>query len=115
MLLDSESNATIFCEEDYVTDIWNVKEAMGVGTNGNGQLISNQKCIVPHLGEQLFDKDSMANIIAMNDMTDKFRVTMDSAVEKALFVHMPDKIVVFKLTEWILETPRVISRKIITR
>ena len=32
-------------------------------------------------------------------MTDKYRVTMDSAVEKALFVHMPEKIVVFKQLE----------------
>ena len=57
---------------------------MGVGTNENGQLISNQKKIVPHLGEQWFNEDSMTNIIAMKDMTDKFRVAMDSAVEKGI-------------------------------
>ena len=91
VLLDSDWNATIFCEEEYVASIWDVNESMGVGTNGNGQLISTQKCIVPYLGEKWFNKDSMTNIIAMKDMTDKFRVTMDSAVEKALFVHMPKK------------------------
>ena len=32
----------------------------------------------------------------MKDMTDRYRVTMDSSVEKAIFVHMPDKIVTFK-------------------
>ena len=32
----------------------------------------------------------------MKDMTDKFRVTMDSKEELALLVHMPDKIVKFK-------------------
>ena len=85
-----------FCERQYVTDVWDVTESMGVGTNGNGQLISTQKCNVPHLGEQWFNKESMTNIIAMKDMTDRFRVTMDSAIEKALFVHMPDKVVIFK-------------------
>ena len=99
ILLDSDSNATIFCERKYVTDVWDVDETMGVGTNGNGHLMSNQKCLVPHLGEHWFNSDSMTNIIAMKDMTDKYRVTMDSAVEKALFVHMPEKIVVFKQLE----------------
>ena len=51
VLLDTDSNATIFCKREYVTDVWDVKESMGVVTNGNGQLISNQKCMVPDLGE----------------------------------------------------------------
>ena len=96
ILLDSDSNATIFCERKYVKEVWDVDESMGVGTNGDGELISSQKCIIPHLGEHWFNQDSMMNIIAMKDMTDRYRVTMDSAVEKAMFVHMPDKIVIFK-------------------
>ena len=35
----------------------------------------------------------------MKDMTSKYKVTMDSAVEKALFVHMKNKIAVFKQLE----------------
>ena len=96
VLSDSDSNATIFCEKDYVTDIWEVNETMGVGTNGNGQLVLRKKCLVPDLGEHWFNSESMTNIIAMKDITDTYRVTMDSAVEKALFVHMPTKIVVFR-------------------
>ena len=38
----------------------------------------------------------MTNIIALKDMIDKHRVTMDSEKEKAMFIHMPDNIVVFK-------------------
>ncbi len=38
----------------------------------------------------------MTNIIRMKDMTNKFRVTMDSKEELALLVHMPDRIVKFK-------------------
>ena len=96
ILLDSDSNATVFCERKYVTKVWKVEESMGLGTNGGGSLVSNMKCTIPHLGEQWFNPDSMTNIIAMKDMTDRYRVTMDSAVEKALFVHLPDKVVIFK-------------------
>ena len=42
---------------------------------------------------------STTNIIAMKDMTGKYIVTMDSVVEKALFLHMQNKIVVFKQLE----------------
>ena len=76
--------------------MWNVEESMGLGTNGGGSLVSNMKCIIPHLGEQWFNPESMTNIIDMKDMTDCYRVTMDSTVVKAIFVYLPDKIVIFK-------------------
>ena len=94
--MDSDSNTTIFCERKYVTEVWNVKECMEVGTNGNGQLVSNQRCMILNLGEHWFNKNSMTNIVALKDMTDRYRVTMDSEKEMEMFVHMLDKIVVFK-------------------
>ena len=96
VLLDSDSNTTVFCEKKYVKEIWDVNETMGLGTNGGGSLTSTKKCNIPYLGEHWFNEDSITNIIAMKDMTDLYRVTMDSAVEKALFVHLPHKIIVFK-------------------
>ena len=51
ILLDSDSNATVFCEKDYVTKIWDTNKHIGVGTNGGGKLISTKKCTIPHLGE----------------------------------------------------------------
>ena len=96
ILLDSDSNVTVFCERKYVEKVWDVQKSMGLGTNRGGSLVSNMLCIVPHLGEHWFNPESMTNIIAMNDMTDRYRVTMDSAVEHALFIHLLDKIVIFK-------------------
>ena len=68
---------------------------MGAGSNENGKLTSNQKCMIPDLGEHWFNKESITNIIAMKYTTSKYKVTMYSAVEKVLFVHMKNKIVVF--------------------
>jgi hypothetical protein len=64
-------------------------------TNG-GPLMSTQKCEIPHLGECWYNPHSTTNIIALSDMTKKFRVTMDSLKEKALLVHFPNKVVKFK-------------------
>ena len=69
---------------------------MDLGTNGGGSLVLKMKCIVPRLEEHWFNPESMTNIIAMKDMTDRYRVAMDSAVENAFFVHLLDKIVIFK-------------------
>ena len=51
ILLDSVSNATVFCEKDYITKRWDTNKYMGVGTNGGGKLLSTKECTIPHLGE----------------------------------------------------------------
>jgi hypothetical protein len=48
------------------------------------------------VGECWYNPHSITNIIALSDMTKKFRVTMDSSKEKALLVHFPNKVVKFK-------------------
>jgi hypothetical protein len=95
ILLDSDSTDTVFCNPEYVTDITDTDKTLEIMTNG-GPMVSKQKCTVPHLGEHWFNKDSITNIMALCDVTDKFRVTMDSSEELALLVHMPNKIVRFK-------------------
>ncbi len=95
ILLDSDSTDTVFCNPDYVTNIKKSDATLQILTNG-GPMNSQQKCEVPHLGECWFNKDSITNIIALCDMTSKFRVTMDSNEETALLVHFPNKVVKFK-------------------
>jgi hypothetical protein len=95
ILLDSDSTDTVFCNPEYVTNIVNTDKALEIMTNG-GPMVSQQRCQVPHLGEHWFNKDSITNIMALCDVTEKFRVTMDSSKEKALLVHMPHKVLRFK-------------------
>ena len=96
ILLDSGSNATVFCENNYVTKIWDTNKYMGVGTNGGGKIISTKKYTIPHLGDHWFNDDPITNIIVLSNKTNKCRVTMDSNIDKILFVHLTDKIVKFR-------------------
>eukprot|EP00957_Ditylum_brightwellii_P017980 1354766-Ditylum_brightwellii.AAC.1 len=57
---------------------------------------SNMICDVPHLDTHWFNEDALTNIIALKDMVDKFCVTYDSESERAMYVHMPDKIIKLK-------------------
>ena len=51
IMLDSDSNATVFCEKGYVTKIWDTNKHMGVEIDGGGKLTSTKRCTKPHLGE----------------------------------------------------------------
>ena len=54
-LLDSDSNTTVFCKQEYVKNIRDTDEVMGVNTNRNGCLDSIQKYKIPHLEEHWFN------------------------------------------------------------
>jgi hypothetical protein len=94
ILLDSESSTSIFCNPSFVTDIHETDEVLELLTNG-GPLKTNLKATVPGFGLVWFDSDSIANIFALADMEDKYRVTYDSAKQSALIVHLPHKTVKF--------------------
>ena len=95
ILLDSDSTDTVFCNPKYVSNVRQSKETLSILTNG-GQITSHMKCDVPYINDVWYNEDSITNIISLKDMTNKFRVTMDSKEELTFLVHMPDKIVKFK-------------------
>ena len=86
---------TIFCIEQYVTNIRPAKKPLEINTNG-GIMMVTQQCEIPFLGTHWFNNEVITNIISLADITKKFRVTIDSQKEKALVVHMDDKIVKFE-------------------
>ena len=95
ILLDSDSNATMFCNENFAKKIWDADSSVYADSDGDGRLACTKRCEAPCLGEHLRDSNSITNIISLSDATDKHKVTMGTEKEKAMVVHFSNKIVKF--------------------
>jgi hypothetical protein len=94
ILLDSNSTDTIFCNENYVTNVRPSETTLDMLTNG-GPMTTDQICDVPDLSTRWYNPDALTNIISLADLDSKCCVTYDSKKDKVLHVHLPDKIVRF--------------------
>ena len=97
ILLDSNSNTTMFCKKELVDEVFESKDSIIVGTNGDGILKSNKKCTVLLFREKYwFNKDSISNIFLLADIADNYCITIDTAVDYIFYIHFPDKILKFR-------------------
>jgi hypothetical protein len=94
ILLDSNLMALVFCNPKYITNIKKANKVLELGTNGVPMTL-DMICDLPLFGTVWFNEKSIANIISLSGITKKYRVTMDSIKDKALLVHLPNKIVQF--------------------
>ena len=68
---------------------------MSINTN-EGLIKSHQKCDILYINYVWYNKNYSKIITSIKDMTEKFRVLMDSREELKLIVHIPNNIVKFK-------------------
>ena len=98
VLLDSQSTTSIYGNEAFVTNIVTVEDWLRLVTNA-GTLMTNQMATVPGFHKPVwFHKDAVTNILALHHVTEKHRVTYDSALDTAFFVHYDYGIVKYDKT-----------------
>ena len=95
LLLDSASSAHVFCNKRMVDKTWETDTSLSLATNG-GPFETSTKGRVPQCDDVWLNEKSMTNIFSLALLTDKFRVTFDSAIENAFMVHTPYGILKFK-------------------
>ena len=95
ILLDTGATASIIQDRDLLTDITGRKPPLTSITNG-GLHSSEHRGIFHSLQQPLlvwYAPDSVGNILALRDIRQLCRVTLDTAVEAVLFMHLPDNTV----------------------
>ena len=97
-ILDSGSTipATVM-NQDLVKNIKPAYSPLHMKTNAGSKVI-NLKGDIPNFGSAWFDPEQIANIFGLSKMTDKYRVTFDSAKEDAFLVHTDKAIIKFART-----------------
>ena len=89
LLLKSCSAVDLFCNMNVVTKICTSKNSMTVKGN-EGDLKTYKKAYVKNYGEVWFDERAITNIMSLNNVKEKFRVTYDSDRYGKFTVHKPN-------------------------
>ena len=92
LLLDSESNVSIFRNPSLVTDITKVTNGEELVLTSNGGTQDSEK--QAKFGDMTvwFNANSLANILSLSLVAEHFRVTMDTYVDNSFVVHLNDSI-----------------------
>ena len=89
ILIDTGSTCSVFCNDSYLLDIHNTDTILHAKTNG-GHQDSSQRGFLPGFFDVWFNNHSLVNILAWCDVAKHFRITTDTSVEDAIFVHIED-------------------------
>ncbi|VEU41596.1 unnamed protein product [Pseudo-nitzschia multistriata] len=88
ILLDSESSINLICNKAMVKNIRVSPNARYMNIHCNsGVARTNLIAELPGFGTVWFYEKGIANVLSLALVTDRYRVTMDSAVDNALHVH----------------------------
>ena len=94
MILDSGSSIDLFCNASWLQDIKVSRESIDLSTNA-GPLHVNKLGTLPAYGEVPFNRNAVTNIMSLAQAADKYKVTYDSSIDDAFYVHTPEKTVRF--------------------
>ena len=97
VLLDTCSTVSLFSNEKLVTNIRPCNKGNGLITQSiGGSMRTKLVADLPNFGEVWFNPQSMANILSFAHVSNRFRITCDTEVEKSFTVHADRGPIVFK-------------------
>jgi hypothetical protein len=91
ILIDSGSSCSVFCDKSLLTNIRTSEKQLNVITNGGPQ-VSTQCGDFYKFFEVWYNPNSMLNILSWSEVAEHFRITLDSAIDDCIQVHIADGI-----------------------
>ncbi len=87
ILLDNQSSASIFCNQEFVQDIRETDDEMVLLTNG-GEIRTKLKATVPDFGDVWYNPKAITNIFSFAEMENLYKITYDtSTVMKIIYIY----------------------------
>ena len=90
VLLDSESTDHIFCNSDLLTDVKSTTDGEYLKLHTSAGTIDTHKKGRFGSFNVWYNPDCIANVLSLAQVTDQFRVTMDTAIKNTFNVHISD-------------------------
>ena len=87
VLIDSGSTVSVIRDSSLVHDIHKSASSLKVRTNGGSQ-ISTSRASLPGFFDVWYNPSSILNILSLSDVSGCFKITMDTSVADAIFVHI---------------------------
>ncbi len=97
--LDSGTTTTVVANEEMTEATRDAKVALEMTTNVGSRIIDKECKIAgfaPNGGWAKLDTRAMANVMSLSEMSDSYRITMDTSKENAFLVHTDTGVVKFK-------------------
>jgi hypothetical protein len=96
ILLDSQSTIDVFTNGHLLTNIHPIKTTMHIKCNAGSKSTNLRGYLSGYGWVWYFPSGTIANILSLSRVKEKFRVTFDSAVDNSFHVHKEGKVLKFR-------------------
>ena len=91
ILLDSQATCNVMCNEELVTGIRDHPDGQQLTIHCNaGQAVVKKVANLPGFGQVWFHPTGIANCLSLAKVSDTYRITLDTGVTQAFYVHKQD-------------------------
>ena len=91
IVMDSGSSSDLFCKLEWLLKVEQSKTPASLETNA-GKITVDKAGTLPDYGKVMYSPKAMTNILSLAMASDKYRITMDTAIDNAFLVHTPQGI-----------------------
>ena len=91
IVMDSGSSSDLFCKLEWLLKVEQSMTPASLETNA-GKITVDKEGTLPDYGKVMYSPKAMTNILSLAMASDKYRITMDTAIDNAFLVHTPQGI-----------------------